>query len=195
MLTLKTKCLLAYCHTILVESEELTKQDKGIAIIDDEETREFTRECGFKIIDFCESHGATKKELEKLGPRRTDMLILAKAYYGLQIQLYLKYISEVDGRHIPILYAGLMFQLLQKNGIVSLDIDYEKLIDAIELSDKLETQETVSKISGKTITQRTEVNKYHNAVREILEQTMQFKVVKKVRAKRKQNKKQKRRVA
>jgi hypothetical protein len=184
MLTQKIKSIISYCHTVLVESEELIGDGDGIAIIDDEETREFTRECGFKIIDYCEAHGATRDDLEKLSLKRIDIFALSKAYYGLQIKLYLKYIAKVNDRHIPILYAGLMFQLLKESGIVSLDLDYDRLITEIELSDKLETTEVISSLSGKSITQRTEINKYHNGVREILLQTMDFKRVKKAKRKR-----------
>lgn len=186
MLTLKTKCMIAYCHRLLHDSEELLQEGKGVAVIDDEETREFTRDCGMKIMKYCESKGATHDMLGDLSKKSLSLWNLARAYYGLQIDLYQKYISAVKGRHVPILYAAIMFQLLHKNGTICLDIDYDKLLSVLEVSDKLEVSRTESRFGRwRMITSRVEVNKYHTGVREILEQTMSFKTKRKSKKKRK----------
>ena len=170
--------MIAYCHTLLIEAESLRAEGKGIAILDDEDTRQFSRDCGIKIIDFCECNGATKDQLGRFCTKGFNTLGLLREYYGLQIKLYLKYVSEVNGRHIPILYAGLLFQLLEKNGFISLGLDYERLISEIEKSSMLETNTRKSRFGDSEIVEKKEVNKYHNAVRLILEKTMIFKVVK-----------------
>lgn len=191
MLTLKTKCLIAYCHTILTDAEAATVQGEGVSITKDKDSQNFMRESGFKIIAYCEQFGATRDELSKLSHSTNPIFLLAREYYRLQITLYQKYISEEKGRHVPILYAGLMFQLLHKNKIVGLNLDYDKLISDIEQSTMLETKEIKSRFRDKTIIERVEINKYHNGVREILEQTMKFKIVKKSKKIVKTNKRRK----
>jgi len=185
MLTLKTKCIIAYCHKLLYDAEQLAQNGEGIAILDDEETRDFTRECGAEIMQYCEKHGATHEMLGELCRKSVSLWELAKVYYKIQIDLYQKYISEVKGRHVPILYSCLMFQLLYKNGIISLDIDYDKLLSALEVSDKLEASQKKSNITKQIYQERTEVKKYHNGVREILEQTMAFKTKRKSKKRKK----------
>ncbi len=176
MLTLKTKCLIAYCHTLLTEAEELTEQGKGECIVKDDNSQQFMRECGASIINFCESTGSTKKDLSDLSKSRSPLFIQAKSYYGLQIRDYQIFISEVGGRHIPILYAGLMFQTLKTAGVIGLDMDYGKLISDIEVSDVLETTQKKSRFNDKMITERTEVRKYRTGVESIISNVMNLKI-------------------
>ncbi len=173
MLTQKTKCLLAYCHTILVDAEELTVQGKGISIVKSSESRQNMRMQGATMVLYCESVGATR---EHLGSLRGALLVQAQHYYGLIIRDYQKHISTVGGRHVPILFATIMFQTFQDAGMLKLDINYKILMNDIERSDMLETNDIISRISGKTVLEKTEVKKYYIGVKHIIDNVMSAKV-------------------
>ncbi len=176
MLTLKAKCLIAYCHTILTESETLTTEGKGIAIVEDKGTQNFLRSSGFAIIQYCERVGATYRDLSNLSNSRSPLFMMAREYYGIQTKLYQKYIAPIEGRHIPILYATIMFQMLRSSGVVGLSIDYDKLLSCLEESNILEKKEITSRFSDRIIIENTEVKKYLDGVRLIIDVVMKMKM-------------------
>lgn len=177
ILTLKTKCLLAYCYELLTQAETDTEQGKGNAIFHENNNAEFLRECGFKMVDYCVKNGATKNYLELLSRKHYDLYLLSKAYYGIIIKKYCEHIADVNESHIPILFAILMFQELKVNGLIGLDIDYNKMIDIVYKTDYFKGEQKVSKYDNKTIVyDRSEINKYAKCIQDTVSSVIKHKV-------------------
>ena len=165
IIKLKTRCVLSYCHCILTESEMLMQKGEGIIIIDNEEDRQKVRNIGLKFIEFCELNNCTKDYLESKIPY--SLSSSAKCYYGDVIRTYAKYFND---RHIPLLFAIILFQRLSIDKVIELDIDV--LQDNISIflkSQKLEHKDIKSMLSrDKTRTVNIEVLRYFDCVEDML---------------------------
>lgn len=176
ILTLKTKCLLAYCYELLTQAESDTEQQKGDTIFENNKNAEYLRECGFKMVDYCVKNGATKNFLELLSRKHYALYVQSKSYYGIVIKKYCEHIADVNESHIPILYAILMFQELKACGLIGLDVDYNKMIEIIYMTDYFKGQQKVSKYDNKTIVHdRSEINKYANCIQDTVSSVIKFK--------------------
>jgi hypothetical protein len=191
MLTLKTKSLLAYTHTLLINGEELTNEGKGTSIVNDDESKQLMRESGYKIIDYCESIGATREALGRLRMFNKTMYTQAWTYYQTCINKYTSHIAAIGDNHIPILYCVLMLQDLKAKGYIGLELDYDNLLSAIERSDLLKGVEVQSRFSDKMIIERPEIKKYSVCVLDTVEVVMGLKIVKSGNKKKKNSKRRK----
>jgi hypothetical protein len=131
ILTIKTKCLLAYCYELLTDAKEQTEQGKGNSIFDTDSDVEFIKECGELMCDYAYKNGATKNYLELMSKKHYSLFLKSKTYYDIVIKNYVKHITEVGAGHIPILYSIFMFQELKANGLIGLQLDYYRLNEII----------------------------------------------------------------
>jgi len=165
IIKLKTRCILAYCHSMLLESEMLLQEGKGIVIIDNEVDKNKVRDLGLKFIEFCELNSCTKDYLESKIPYL--LASSAKRYYGDVIRTYGKYFKD---RHIPLLFAIILFQRLSVDKVVNIDIFLlQENIDIFLKSQKLEHKEIKSLFNkDKTRAVNVEVLKYFDCVEDML---------------------------
>lgn len=170
--SLKNRTILAYAHNMMLDGEEQKEQGKGTIIIDDEVKREYSISQGKKLIKYCEDNGCTRDSIEKLALLNHGMLLRAKKYYGKIIKLYTEVFKE---RHIPLLFATIVFQKLENQGYLKMDIDYVKLFNTINESDYLEKETKKSVFSGKEIVVNKESNTYSQCVENIFVEVYKIK--------------------
>lgn len=161
---LKNRTILAYVHNMLIDAEDQKNQGKGKIIIEDETKRDYSLEQGFKFIKYCKLNGCTVDSLEKLSFVNINMLKRAKKYYGKSVDIYS---DAFENRHIPLLFATIVFEKLEQQGYLELDVDYKKLFDTIKESNHLEREKRLSKYSNKEIVVDAEVNTYNKCVDEL----------------------------
>jgi len=159
ILHLNTRCLLSYCHRILIEAEKLLQDGIGKVVIDNANDRENVREIGLSFIKFCEDNNCTREFLEtKIIPA---YFINAKKHYGNIIRVYNKFF---DGRHIPLLFAIIVFQRLSVEKTINFDIsELQNSIKIFMKSNHLGKDEIKSFMGGTRI-KNTEVILYQDCV-------------------------------
>ena len=165
IIKIKTKCILAYCHSILQESEMLMQKGEGIIVIEDKKDREKVRELGFVFLKFCEDNNCTKDYLESKVAYSISNSV--KAYYSEVIRIYSKYFKT---NHIPLLFAIILFQRLSIDKIINLDIDLlQENIKIFLKSQKLEHKEFTSLVNReKKRIVNVEAMRYFDCVEDML---------------------------
>ena len=155
---LKIRVILSYVHTLLDEADNLTKEGKGTSIIDSEDDKKYFLENGTILKKYCEDNGCTKKHIEKLNFIQQNMFQRATRYYNETIKVYH---TTFKDRHIPLLFAILVFERLQGQGYLKVDCDYTNLLKIMKESDHLTKEERPSKFTkDKIATVHTEIVSY-----------------------------------
>lgn len=187
MLSLKVKTMLAYVHRQLADGENLRKEGKGICLTEDESQREDILTIGNELICFCKKHGATHTDLSNLSKFNMTMFNQARQYHQICINEYKKHIRDATTKgHVPILYACLIFKELEVAGSLKVDNNLLHLQDIIEKSEILKGEPRPSKFNkNKIIHDKTEINMYHNCVRDTIDSVLKHKYKKPNRKKRK----------
>lgn len=182
LLTNKTKVLLTHIHTLLTKGEKLTQEGKGKSVFETEEQQEYVRDCGFKIIEYCEVNGCTKDFLGKYSIKFPTMFIQLKEMYEICIKEYDTHICGVGSNHVPIIYAVIILHELKTTKLIGLELDYPKLKDMLQFSSVLIDGKQQSKFNkDKTIDVNTYMRKYDHCCTEVLKKVLSYKSKKKRR--------------
>jgi len=169
---LKNRTILAYVHNMLIDAEQQRKDGKGTIVIDNDFKKEYALSKGLELTKYCEDNNCTVDSIEKLSFVNHNMLLRAKKYYTKIIDIYTKTFSN---RHIPLLFAIVVFQKLEQQKYLTLDIDYEYIFNGICESDHLKKETKASKFRDKDVTVDIEVNIYNECVDEMFKKVYAIK--------------------
>lgn len=164
MFNLKNVCVLAYCHSHLIEAEAKLKSNDYITVITDDIKREKVRNLGLKIIKYCEDNNYTKEFLEY--QLISKLVPMAQRYFGNAISVYS---AEIKENHVPLLFAIMLFKRLSIDGkITGLMEEIKECILIFQECDLLEKVEIESKLTkGKINIKHVELIRYGKVVDDI----------------------------